>query len=257
MRALRLIAYAVMICLAAVSCKKEIPITEIEISEEEIILLPGETKPVSITYKPENATNLDQLVVVSSNENLVHYADGTVTGIAPGTASVRATCGEAFASCWVKVLEGYFKKGGQSFVIDQITGYHNYESEPTMQSIEIIFTQRGATLYESENLQLSLRSSQLGQMLDFTKPLSGPFVSTYTNNNENGYIIFSSDDGNPTVRLADWSDADGVTLTKGEMKVEKLGTYRYKVHMDFMLSNGYGFGVDWEGNASMKETGKI
>ena len=259
MRTLKLLAVAALACLLAVSCKRkeENLVTEIELSETEINLLVGETKPITVTCKPDNATNLDKLVVVSSNENVVHYTDGTVTGIAPGTVAIRATCGDAFASCWVKVLEGYFNKGGETCVIDQVSGYHNYESEPTIQSIEIIFTQRGATEYESENLQLYLRYDQLGQLLDFTKPLDGPFVSTYTNNNENGYTVFASEEGNPMIRQADWSDAEGVTLVKGEMKVDKSGANHYKVHMDFLLSNGYAFGVDWEGNASMKDTGKI
>lgn len=260
MKALKLAAAAALACMLAAACEKknEVLVTEIEMSETDMELYVGETKPLTVTCKPGNATNIGQLKVESSNENLVTFRDGVVTAIASGAASVRASCGNAFNSCRVRVYDGAFYKNGGKFRIDVVSGYIYYKSEPEPQSLDFVFTQNGAGPYESENLRVYIDCDGLGKDLDFTKAVEPyAFVCAYTNNNENGYDVYASPEGEPSVRKSDWSPCDGVTLTKGELRVDNVSPGRYKIHVDFMLSDGYDFSVDWEGTASLKVEGKI
>ena len=98
-----------------------------------------------------------------------------------------------------------------------------------------------------------MQFDQLGKELDFTKAIEGwAYVGVYVNNNEDGYLVFSSPDGEPSIHLADWGDPGNVTLTRGILKVEHLHFTDYRIHADFELSNGYRFSTDWEGTASLK-----
>lgn len=238
------------VALVAAACEREIPVSEIEIDPSRATLFVGESLPVTITWQPEDATNIDELLVYSTNESIVSWADGVVTGRDAGKAAVTASCGNVMAQSIIKVYRDKINKGDASYGIDYATGYEYLMGESTVQELEIMLVHEasgGAT----QNFKVWLKSEQLGTDLDYTKPLDGSFVGVYANNNEDGYLVYSSSEGTPFIVLADWSYAGDVTLTRGILRVDALSGHRYRVHADFALSNGYAFSTDWEGLVSM------
>lgn len=68
-------------------------------------IIVGDTASVQIQILPTNATNTDQLALTSSDESVATVNSfGKVTGIAPGTATITATCGSVSASANITVL---------------------------------------------------------------------------------------------------------------------------------------------------------
>lgn len=245
-------AFFLLLILLPLSCQKDIPVESITISPATATLFIGESRDIAVSYFPEEATNLDELQIYSTNEKIVRYQDGKVTGVGSGEAAISATCGNVLGQCRIKVYKDKFLKNGMTFGIDYATGYQYFQSEPTVQEVEIILvhTEPNGDL---QKFDVWVQVDQLGQELDFTKPIEGwSYVGVYVNNNENGYLIFSSSEGEPSIRLADWGDAGSVTLTRGILKVEHLQFMDYRIHADFELSNGYRFSTDWEDTASLK-----
>ena len=80
-----------------------IPPERIVLSQEELSLNVGSTQPLAAVVMPENATD-KQVTWESSDTAIVTVgADGTVTAVAPGSATVTVRCGEVTASCTVTV----------------------------------------------------------------------------------------------------------------------------------------------------------
>lgn len=238
-----------VLCLAAAGCQKDIPVTDIQIEPASATLFVGESVNISIQCVPEEATNLDELTVYSTNESIVSYSGGVAMARDGGSAAITASCGSVLTQCRIKVYKDSFSKGDKKYGIDYGAGYLNMESEASPQSIEIDL------IHDAEprqTFQMYLRYHQLGQELDFTKPLADAFVSVFANNNEDGYTVFAREEDGPMIVTADFSDAPGVTLVKGILRVDPISGNRYKVHADFELSNGYRFFVDWEGIANLK-----
>ena len=65
----------------------------------------GDTTSLSLAVLPTSATNYANVSLSSSNEAVATVNNfGKVTGVAPGTATITATCGEVTASAKVKVV---------------------------------------------------------------------------------------------------------------------------------------------------------
>ncbi|MBQ3743752.1 MAG: Ig-like domain-containing protein [Bacteroidales bacterium] len=238
--------------LLPLSCQKDIPVESITISPGTATLFVGESREITVSCFPEEATNLDELQVYSTNEKIVQYQNGQITGVGGGDAAISATCGNILSQCRVKVYKDKFLKNGMTFGIDYVTGYEYLESEPTVQEIEIILVHNEPN-GDLQKFDVWVQFDQLGKELDFTKAIEGwAYVGVYVNNNEDGYLVFSSPEGEPSIHLADWGDPGNVTLTRGILKVEHLHFTDYRIHADFELSNGYRFSTDWEGTASLK-----
>ena len=238
--------------LFPLSCQKDIPVESITISPGTATLFVGESREITVSCFPEEATNLDELQVYSTNEKIVQYQNGQITGVGGGDAAISATCGNVLSQCRVKVYKDKFLKNGMTFGIDYVTGYEYLESEPTVQEIEIILVHNEPN-GDLQKFDVWVQFDQLGKELDFTKAIEGwAYVGVYVNNNEDGYLVFSSPEGEPGIHLADWGDPGNVTLTRGILKVEHLHFTDYRIHADFELSNGYRFSTDWEGTASLK-----
>ena len=243
----KLIVWAAVLLAAA--CQNDVPVDWIEIKPAHATIFVGESIPLAIACLPEDATNTDELQVYSTNESIVSWADGVATGRDAGKAAVTASCGNAMAQCIIKVYRDKIKKGNAAYGIDYATGYQYLMGESTVQELEIVLVHTeddGST----QNFKVWLKSEQLGKDLDYTKPLDGSFVGVYANNNEDGYLVYSSESGTPYIVLADWSYTDA-TLKRGLLRVDALQGHRYKVHADFELSNSYAFSTDWEGIVSM------
>ena len=65
----------------------------------------GDTIQVQVQVLPSNASNLSELVLSSSDGNVATVNNfGKITGVAPGTATITATCGSVSASAKVTVV---------------------------------------------------------------------------------------------------------------------------------------------------------
>ncbi|MDE7180030.1 MAG: Ig-like domain-containing protein, partial [Muribaculaceae bacterium] len=75
----------------------------VTLNVEDLTLLIGASEKLTATVTPDNTT--DKTVVWTSDKPEIATVseDGTVTGIAVGTATITATCGEVSANCTVTV----------------------------------------------------------------------------------------------------------------------------------------------------------
>ena len=87
----------------------DIPLTGIALSETSMTMQPEETQQLTVTYTPAD-TNSDKTVTWSTSDEAVATVDaeGNVTAVADGTATITATCGEFTATCEVTVSENPF-----------------------------------------------------------------------------------------------------------------------------------------------------
>ena len=85
------------------------PLTGIALSETSMTMQPEETQQLTVTYTPAD-TNSDKTVTWSTSDEAVATVDaeGNVTAVADGTATITATCGEFTATCEVTVSENPF-----------------------------------------------------------------------------------------------------------------------------------------------------
>lgn len=82
-----------------------VPVTGITLSQKTATMKVGETKIITATVAPENATNKD-IAATSDNEEVVTFGiDGTVKALKEGTANITGTTADGgfTASCAVTV----------------------------------------------------------------------------------------------------------------------------------------------------------
>ncbi len=105
MRKIKMLAATCGLAALLCSCDKSdpIPVSEVSIDENEISLVPGETRRLTAKVSPDNA-EYETVVWSSSNSGVASVTeDGTVTAIAAGEAVVTASAGEKKADCKVTV----------------------------------------------------------------------------------------------------------------------------------------------------------
>ncbi|MBR2406358.1 MAG: Ig-like domain-containing protein [Clostridia bacterium] len=78
------------------------PATAITLNKTELTLGVSGSETLSVVATPENGT-YDAVVWTSSNEAVATVANGVVTAVAPGTATITATAGTLTATCAVTV----------------------------------------------------------------------------------------------------------------------------------------------------------
>lgn len=79
-----------------------IDVTSINLSKTSITLTEGDSQTITATINPSNAT--DKTVTwISSDNNVATVNNGTIMAIAPGNATIQASCGGKTASCQVTV----------------------------------------------------------------------------------------------------------------------------------------------------------
>ncbi len=91
---------------ASATCKVRVnPVTatSVTLSVQYLSLLVGQSDKLTATVSPENTT--DKTVTWNSDNEYVAIvsSNGTVTGVSAGTANITATCGNASATCKVRV----------------------------------------------------------------------------------------------------------------------------------------------------------
>lgn len=81
-----------------------VKVSEVKLDKTSVSLKAGETAQLTATVTPDNAT--DKTVTwTSSNEKIATVADGKITAVAPGTATITATSGDKSATCTVTVAK--------------------------------------------------------------------------------------------------------------------------------------------------------
>ena len=231
------------------ACHRDIPVTDIFVDPAAKTLFIGESFDLQVQYLPEDATNADEIQVYSTNESIVSYANGKVTAKDGGSAAITASCGNLVSQCRVKVYKYAHFKDNQSYGIDYGTGYLLMMGEESVQALQVTFVHLAAD-GSTQNFEFYIKAAQLGTDIDFTKNAGEAMVSTYANNNEDGYTIYINDEGRPVIVTADWSHTD-LTLTSGILHVDHISSNRYIVRADFELSSGYRFGMEWDGPVNL------
>ena len=119
----------------------DIAAKSITISPENLTLLEGQTSQLSAIVLPENTTN-PTVVWTSSNEEVATVAaDGTVSALKEGTATITATCGEVSASITVNVT----KAQEDQFYLNQTSA--TLKAEETLQ-LQATYVSANETDYE-------------------------------------------------------------------------------------------------------------
>ena len=89
----------------AVSMDSTMIVTEMDLSLTSNTLYVGNSVSASLQVRPTSASNYATVTLTSSNEKVATVNSfGRVTGIAPGTATITATCGSVTASTTVTVI---------------------------------------------------------------------------------------------------------------------------------------------------------
>ena len=108
-------ASALLLCFS--SCKEkenDVLVASIELEEENISVVVGQTQTLAYEILPENATN--QNVIWESSDDAIATVsqEGVVSGIAPGTATITVTTEEGGKTdnCEVEVVEDAIKVTG-------------------------------------------------------------------------------------------------------------------------------------------------
>lgn len=122
-----------------------VPVVSINIENESITMVEGESRKLSIDIQPEDATD-KELIWSSSNDDIVSVSDGIVLAGKPGeaTVTVKTVDGSCSAKCSVSVVykpaaTAIFLKGG-TFLFSAIIGekFHlHIESEPADPHLEL------------------------------------------------------------------------------------------------------------------------
>lgn len=194
------------------------PVEGITLNQTELPLGVGSSSTLTATVAPENATN-KAVTWTTDNAEVATVADGVVTAVAEGTATITATTvdGGFTASCAVTVTaaataEGYTvsmkdssvtaAKGGAASANvmvsghsdENITGYNDYDVNVTYDSANLTFNKdassaahAGATIEETETGTIRITGhgdnkefSTAVATLNFTAKASGAHNVTIT-----------------------------------------------------------------------------
>ena len=82
--------------------KAVVEVTSITLSETTLTLSEGDTKTITATVSPSDATD-KTIIWTSTNNDVATVSNGTITAIAPGNATITAYCGAGIATCQVTV----------------------------------------------------------------------------------------------------------------------------------------------------------
>ena len=99
-------AFAVMLPFLFTSCDKDVKVSGVQITPEEVTLGTGETQKLTVTVEPSDATD-PAYSLESSDPSVAAVQNDVVTAVAPGEAVITATTadGSLKATCKVTVVK--------------------------------------------------------------------------------------------------------------------------------------------------------
>lgn len=80
-----------------------VPLTGISLSSSSLSMFTGDTKKLTVTYKPSNTTDNKTVTWSTSDKSVATVSNGTITAIGVGTATITAKVGAFTATCKVTV----------------------------------------------------------------------------------------------------------------------------------------------------------
>lgn len=136
--------------VAKVNLEEDVPCTGITLSQSELTFTSiGATATLTVTKTPLDTT--DTVVWASSNEDCATVADGVVTCVGVGSATITATCGTQSATCTVTstytmVLDTeYHMVNGYKY-----SGSMNLSANPPKNHIGSVADAKGREFYNTE-----------------------------------------------------------------------------------------------------------
>ena len=159
-------------CMLESESMPTIPVTSVTLDKTSLSLKKGETKTLTATVSPSNATN-GTVTWSSSNSSIATVSSGTVTGVSKGTCIIYATADGKQATCEVTVAESDIidlsEKGTANCYIVSFPGKYSFpvnvkgnstESVGTVKSVEILWQSDMTTTFGSNSTKV-LDSSKI------------------------------------------------------------------------------------------------
>jgi len=224
--------------------KQEVLVKTITFEPASVELFVGDFKRVTTNTFPHFADNESELDFFMTDKTVAVYDGTTVVGLDEGRSEIVATCGTAEASCPVRVFAWRISLEGVDYGVSKSAGRINHRTIADELEIELSHD-TGEGL---QQFSIWIRTDLVGQDIDFNKPVEGVTVAATYNVDENGFAVSAMNTGIPLVFNADWTEAEGVSVAKGNLRVNRKGTGNtFTVKANFKLSNGFAFSAEWEG----------
>ena len=238
-------ALLLLLCLAGCG-KQEVLVRTITFEPDEAELFVGDFKRISVSTFPHFADNESDLDFFMTDKTVAAFDGTTVVGLDEGRTEIIATCGTAEASCPIRVFTWRITLDGVDYGVSKSAGRINYRGNSTPSELEIELSHdTGDVLHQ---FTVWIRTDLIGQEINFNKPFEGVSVSATFDVSEDGYAVSAMNTGNPLVFNADWTEAEGVSVIWGYLRVDRKGTgSNFTLKAEFKLSNGFFFGAEWEG----------
>ena len=191
-----------------VSMDSSMIVTEMDLSLSSNTIYVGNSVSAQLQVRPTSASNYATVALTSSNEKVATVNNfGRVTGIAPGTATITATCGSVTATTNVTVIVNRSAASSSDNSSDSSSTEPDndapIEIEPVVQAIqdsednEIVFTQAEVPTVTGDILN-ALRTT--GKTLcvvgdGYTMQIAGSGVKSTTSELDTMLILTESDQG--------------------------------------------------------------
>ena len=118
-----------------------VPVTGVELSEDSLALIEGETGTLTATVQPADAT-YRTVSWQSSNETIASVQDGTVTAQAPGTATITVTAADGSFTdrCTVTVSARSYQISADPSALNFDSVEEGYTEAPAAQTVTVTNT---------------------------------------------------------------------------------------------------------------------
>lgn len=237
----------ILLLAATASCQQqEVLVKHIIFDPDDVEVFAGSYQKVSVSTYPRFAENEQDLEFIVGNKKVATFDGSSVIGISDGKTEILALCGDASATCQVRVYEWKLTLDGMYYGVSKSEGWLNNKGGSSSKELEIsLFHNTRETLHE---FSVWIPVNLIGQTIDINSDVPGVFAAGLFDISKDGYAVGTMNTGKPKVYRSDWSEAEDITVVKGSVRVERKETGNlFKVKASILLSNGFSFGADWEG----------
>ncbi|MCI6990814.1 MAG: S-layer homology domain-containing protein [Clostridiales bacterium] len=170
---------------------KSVSVTGVTLDQTELSLYTGQSATLTATVTPNDATN-PNVTWSSDRSDVATVANGTVTAVKEGTATITATAEDdsnISATCTVTVTQSTYSISADTTALDFSSAYTGY-TQPAAQTVMITNTgNQSLTLNQPASTNsfevgtLSKTALAVGETATFTvQPKAGLSVGTYSEN---------------------------------------------------------------------------